>query len=314
MHLRLSEPLGIDPCVDIVIHKLFGDPNHEAVLLNFLNAVLAWSVPIVQARVLNPFTPDLYKGQRGLILDIRAQDERGRIYQIEMQRRLDTALPQRMLWSWSRVYGAELGKSEDHAELKPVIAVWICEGDLFPTSAQAHLRFQMREEREGFLLHGDAQIDVLQLRRWWRSRTDILASSVGPWFWFFNEAEAWTEVPAEIDSPTMEQAMEILHDFRKDTFLNDLYRGRAEAERVERGAQKALERALRAEEEERQQKEAALQREASALSAREAALAREASALSAKEAALAREATALAEAERLRALLLAAGISRPDQS
>ena len=156
MHLRLSEPLGIDPCVDIVIHKLFGDPAHEAVLLNFLNAVLAWPVPVVRARVRNPFTPDLYKGQRGLILDIRAEDEQGRIYQIEMQRRNDTALPQRMLWSWSRVYGAELGKGEDHAELRPVIAVWICETDIFPASAQAHLRFQMREEREGFLLHGDA--------------------------------------------------------------------------------------------------------------------------------------------------------------
>ena len=56
--------------------------------------------------------------------------------------------------------------------------------------------------------------------------------------------------------------MEILHDFRKDTFLNDLYRGRAEAERVERGAQKALEKALRAEEEEGRLKEAALRREA----------------------------------------------------
>ena len=306
MHLRLSEPLGIDPCVDIVIHKLFGDPNHEAVLLNFLNAVLAGPVPIARAQVKNPFTPDLYKGQRGLILDIRAQDERGRIYQIEMQRRLDTALPQRMLWSWSRVYGAELGKSEDHAELKPVIAVWICEGDLFPTSAQAHLRFQMREEREGFLLHGDAQIDVLQLRRWWRSNTDILASSVGPWFWFFNEAEAWTEVPAEIDSPTMEQAMEILHDFRKDTFLNDLYRGRAEAERVERGAQKALERALRAEEEERRLKEEERQQKEEERRQKE-----EERRLKEEERRL--KEAALAEAERLRALLRSAGIVLPDK-
>jgi|GEM_PF-1678765 len=305
MHLRLSEPLGIDPCVDIVIHKLFGDPKHEPVLLNFLNAVLSWPIPIVRAQVLNPFTPDLYKGQRGLILDIRAEDERGRIDQIEMQRRIDTALPQRMLWSWSRVYGAELGKSEDHGELKPVIAVWICETDIFPASTQAHLRFQMREEREGFLLHGDAQIDVLQLRRWWRAREDILASSVGAWFWFFNEAEAWTEVPAEIDSPTMEQAMEILHDFRKDTFLNDLYRGRAEADRVERGAQKALEKAQRGEEEERRLKEEERR-------LKEAALQREAAERSEKEAALAAKTAALAETERLRALLAAAGIQLPE--
>ncbi len=203
------------------------------------------------------------------------------------------------------MYGTELDKSEDHAELKPVIAVWICETDLFPSSKQSHLRFQMREEREGFLLHGDAQIDVLQLRRWWSARKDILASSVGAWFWFFNEAKDWTEVPAEIDSPTMEQAMEILHDFRKDTFLNDLYRKREEAQRIERGAQKALERAERGEAEERRQKEAALLAKEAEREAKEAALL-------AKEAALVAKEAALAEAERLRSLLLAAGIRLPD--
>jgi hypothetical protein len=124
---------------------------------------------------------------------------------------------------------------------------------------------------------------------------------------FFDEAEAWTEVPAEIDSPTMEQAMEILHDFRKDTFLNDLYRGRAEAERVERGAQKALERALRAEEEERSQKEEERR-------LKEAALQREAAARLEKEAALSAKEAALAESERLRALLVAAGIPLSDRS
>ena len=85
--------------------------------------------------------------------------------------------------------------------------------------------------------------------------------------------------------------MEILHDLRKDSFLNDLYRGREEAERVERGARKALDKALRGEEEERRLKEEALQREAAARMETEAAR---------------------AEAERLRALLVAAGVSLPD--
>ena len=333
MHLRLSEPLGIDPCVDIVFHKLFGDPNHEAVLIHFLNAVLGWAVPIARATVQNPFAPDLYQGQRGLVLDIRAEDEQGRTYQIEMQRRNDLALSQRMLWSWARIYGTELGKSEDHAALRPVIAVWICEADLFPSAAQAHLRFQMREAREGFLLHEDAQIDVLQLRRWWKDRADLLHSSIGAWFWFFNEAQDWTEVPAEIDSPTMEQAMEILHDFRKDTFLNDLYRGRAEAERLERGMQRALERAQRGEEQALREREEALREREEALRQKEEerrlkeeerrqkeeerrqkeeALRQKAEA-STREAAARREREAVeAEMGRLRALLEAAGIRPSD--
>ena len=105
-------------------------------------------------------------------------------------------------------------------------------------------------------------------------------------------------MPVKIVSPTMEQAMEIPHDVRKDTYLTDLYRGRAEADRVERGAQKALEKAQRGEEEERRLKEAALQREAAERSE--------------KEAALAAKTAALAETERLRALIAAAGIQLPE--
>ena len=143
-------------------------------------------------------------------------------------------------------------------------------------------------------------------------------SSVGARF--FDEAEAWTEVPAEIDSPTMEQAMEILHDFRKDTFLTDLYRGRAEAERVERGAQKALERALRAEEEERrlkeeerQQKEEERRQKEEERRQKEAERRLKDDERQQKEAERRLKAAALAEAERLRALLRSAGIVLPDK-
>lgn len=52
-----DEPVGIDPRVDVVFHKLFGDPGHPAVLLDFLNTVLMPSSPFEAAEVLNPFDP-----------------------------------------------------------------------------------------------------------------------------------------------------------------------------------------------------------------------------------------------------------------
>lgn len=36
MSLRLDEPVGIDPCVDVVFVALFGAPEHERVLVGFL--------------------------------------------------------------------------------------------------------------------------------------------------------------------------------------------------------------------------------------------------------------------------------------
>ena len=79
------------------------------------------------------------------------------------------------------------------------------------------------------------------------------------------------EVPAEINSPVLEEAMGVLNDFRTDVRKNALYRGRLDAERVEATRQEEM----------------------------EAALAREEAALAREEAALAREKAALAEVARL---------------
>jgi hypothetical protein len=147
--------------------------------------------------------------------------------------------------------------------------VWICEQDPFPTSRKAHLSFSIREVDEGFLLHGDARVDILQLSRWARERenaaSELAASPLGAWFWFLNEAAEWREVPAEIDAPILEEAMGVLNEFRTDVRKNALYRGRLDAERVEatlreerRQVEERLAEALAEAEKERAEKEAAL--------------------------------------------------------
>ena len=122
-----------------------------------------------------------------------------------------------------------------------MVSVWVCEEDLFPEAKNAHLRFGLLEVTEGFPLHTDIRFDVLQLSRWKTDRDALSGSALGSWFYFFNEAERWREVPELIDTGVMEEAMEILNAFRTDVQLNHLYKGRLEAERVERGRQRELE-------------------------------------------------------------------------
>ena len=124
-----------------------------------------------------------------------------------------------------------------------MVSVWVCEEDIFPHARKAHLHFGLIEVHEGFPLHTDIRFDVLQLDRWSSDRDALIASPVGAWFWFFNEAERWREVPPQIHTEAMEAAMEILNDFRTDAHLNYIYRGQLEAERVERGRQREWEEA-----------------------------------------------------------------------
>lgn len=86
MPFHLDEPLGIDPCVDIVFLWLFGAEEHESIRVDFLNAVLAPDQRIVRTHVVNPVHPGSFEGQAGIRLDIQVTDEKGRTFQIEMQR------------------------------------------------------------------------------------------------------------------------------------------------------------------------------------------------------------------------------------
>jgi predicted transposase/invertase (TIGR01784 family) len=264
--ILLEEPLGIDPCVDVVFARLFGEEAHESIRLAFLNAVLAPAAPIRSARILSPIQPATFEDGKSVIVDIQAQDETGRTFQVEMQRRIDRDLAGRMLYDWSRLYADQLRRGEPYSSLRPVVSIWLCERDPFPQSKKAHLRFRLLEEGERFALHPDQQVDVLQLGRWRQSRQALLGSPLGRWFWFFNEASEWREVPPSIHTAEMEEAMAILNEFRKDESLHHLYESRLRAQRVEMDRELELKEEREGREQERVAKEAAL-------AAKEAALA-----------------------------------------
>ena len=244
MSFEVDEPVEIDPRVDVVFHKLFGDPAHPQILLAFLNAVLAPPVPFVEVEILNPFSPGLYQGDRRVVFDVRARTADGRIVQVEMQRRRHVRLPARMLFGWATALAVNSIPSDDFSRLAPVSAIWICEPDPFPHAGSPHLIFEMRERAAGLLMHDHCRIDVLRLSQWATHRDELLRGPLGPWFWFFNEASQWRRVPPTIKLDVLGEALATMYDFRKDVQLEELYRARLKAERIDRQQEEALEQAL----------------------------------------------------------------------
>jgi len=54
-------------------------------LISFLNAVLCLGVPIVDIKIVNPYNMQDFLDDKLSILDIKAVDANGAIYDIEMQ-------------------------------------------------------------------------------------------------------------------------------------------------------------------------------------------------------------------------------------
>ncbi|MBL8614374.1 MAG: Rpn family recombination-promoting nuclease/putative transposase [Deltaproteobacteria bacterium] len=232
-------PLGIDPRVDIVFHAIFADPANEAARIDLLSSVL--DLELTEARVESPFQIGSYEDDHGVVVDVLAKDAQGRTYHIEMQRRAEPGLAQRMLYAWARLYAGQLERGAAYTDLRPVISLWICEQDAFPDSPAPQLRFEPRDLAEGRALHSDMRIEVLQLRRWARERAALLGRPAGRWFWFFNEAATAAAAPDEVLSPGVEEAMTVLRHFRSDDQLGALYRYRETYDHVQATWQKALE-------------------------------------------------------------------------
>jgi predicted transposase/invertase (TIGR01784 family) len=237
--------------------------------------------------ILNPYNEKEFIGDKLSIVDIKAQDDQKRLFQIEIQMAIFPHLPARMLYTWSDIYAAQLQDGEKYNDLHPVISIWLLVENLFTATAVAHHHFQMADLVQQKILNDHCSLHVLELNKW---QTAPTLSIEDQWMLFFREAKSWSELPAQLDTPELRQAMATLQRFSEKEKAYHLYQARENAIREEKTQQSLLEEALAKQEEERIAKEAER---------------------SAKEAECSAKEAAILEQERLRELLRKAGIN-PD--
>jgi predicted transposase/invertase (TIGR01784 family) len=78
---------GIDPKVDYAFKRLFGREPNRALSIHLLNAVLAPPPRgrVVDLDLLNPFNDKDRLDDKLSILDVKARDQTGRQFNVEMQ-------------------------------------------------------------------------------------------------------------------------------------------------------------------------------------------------------------------------------------
>ena len=112
----------ISPANDYFFRFLFGNPGHESLTLDFINAVLAdmQMGPLQALTIQNPFNAKESVTDKQTILDIRAEDEVHRIYNIEMQLDGNPQFANRSLYYWARCYTSQLSEGEEYHQLSPI--------------------------------------------------------------------------------------------------------------------------------------------------------------------------------------------------
>lgn len=218
--------------------------------------------------ILNPYNEREFLDDKLSIVDVKARDAQGRLYQVGIQILPHPDLPARMLYAWADLYSQQLHSGQNYRELRPTYAIWLLGDDLLRNDpAYAH-RYRLRDERGRTLLeHGG--ISLFELSKFAASAVETEKEQ--RWLKFFKDGERLDadRLPDWMQTTEMRQAMSTLQRFSDKERAYDAYQARQHYLRIQGAIQQeqqelqqalaqeraALEAALRQMETERQAKE-----------------------------------------------------------
>ena len=186
-------PLGIKAFVDFAFKKIFGSPENSAALIGLLNAILDLPRPITEVTILNPFSYQEFETAKLVVLDVKAKDSAGRIFNIEMQISIHPGLLQRLMFYASEMYTDQLTAGDDYTQLNTTISICLLTGNLFPDSDQAHHRFQMMDAESGRKLDRAIEVHTVELQEFQFDETTISnANPLAQWSWLILNGHNYT--------------------------------------------------------------------------------------------------------------------------
>jgi predicted transposase/invertase (TIGR01784 family) len=205
---------NIDPKVDCVFKALLGKEENSNLLVHFLNAVLGaeLSEPIVSVVIINPYNDKEFLDDKLTIVDVKANDQSGRIYQIEVQLAYYSDLPARMVYTWGDIYCKQLQSGSDFANLKPTYSIWLMGKNAIKDDDKYVHAFKLRDDT-GKLLTDHGGIWLLELEKF---STVHVENEQERWIQFFktgNSLNDEQELPDWMNTQEMRQAMGTLRQF-----------------------------------------------------------------------------------------------------
>ena len=225
---------GIDPKIDIAFKKVFGSESWTDLTASLINAVLEPPPQqrLVEVELLNPYSEKMTLDDKVSILDIKARDDQGRLYNLEMQMLATAVLVQRLLFYWSRVYSQQLSEGDDYTRLRPTISISFVNGALFADRPEHHTLFRLLDATGQVCLTSDLVVHAIELPKFTRTLAE-LRTPLDFWLYFLKnggelDADA---LPDALNRPDQQKAMGVLKMLAQSDVERELYEGRLKAKR-----------------------------------------------------------------------------------
>ena len=207
----------VNPKIDLVFKKLFGSEENKDILLSLINAILPLHQQIAEIHLKNPYNVSDYAEGKLSILDIKAQDENGVQYDIEMQIRGSDFYGRRTLFYWAKMFGSQLDYIDDfstaneqiteleklaelekqgklgYSGLRKCIVISLIDFNFF--SDEKYNRYFMLKDAESNETHKDLDyLDLyfIELKKF-KGKLQTIKTTLERWITFLNNAHKYTK-------------------------------------------------------------------------------------------------------------------------
>ncbi|NJO14794.1 MAG: PD-(D/E)XK nuclease family transposase [Thioploca sp.] len=204
----------INPKVDFAFKKLFGSEENQDLLIALLNAILVDEDQIVELELKNPYNLADYQAGKMSILDIKASDQTGRWFNVEMQVGEDLNFDKRSIYYWAKLVTEQLSEGMMFKELKKTFCINILDFNFITDVDAFHNRYKIINIGTGKddKLHDVFELHYLELRKFNKPYHEI-ATALDRWILFLSRAHELdkSHLPSElVHDKTIVKAIEVV--------------------------------------------------------------------------------------------------------
>jgi len=240
----------VDVKNDIAFRKIFGNEKKKVILISFLNAVLSLEGKdrIKEVALLNPFQLPRIAGEKSSIIDVKATDEKGSTFIVEMQVAEPAGFDKRVLYYTSKDYAGQINIGEEYPKLRPVYFIGVLDFNYF--SGKNYLSSHLIvDEETGESVFKDLKFRFIELPKF-NKKVNELKNIIDKWTFFIKNADELEVMPDNVDDEGLKEAYEAAaqHNWTKEEYDAYIYAGIREQDekgRIELAEKKRIERVVK---------------------------------------------------------------------
>ena len=217
---------------DIMFKIVFGTHQNEAILRALLNALLSLQGrdKIVELEILSPNAEKVFFDDKGPVLDLKARDEAGTHYNIEVQLRAGVIdYTKRSLYYTAKLYCGQLKSGNNYHLLRRSVSISILDFTLFPESTDLHSKFHLWDREQDFKLADDLELHYLELPKFTPHKPQQLKSRFEKWLYLLKFADLYhnRDLPENL---LEEEGIQMAIDSMRKAYARDEIRELIEAQ------------------------------------------------------------------------------------